>query len=226
MEVVKHIRHRKLITTIIIVLAVTGVLLALAQDQLTLKIQSQYAVDDPQFAGYSAALLGVHPTGGNTYKVLTNGDQIFPAMLGAVNSAQRRVAMETYIFNKGSVGEQFTNAFEAAARRGVMVSLVVDAMGSDKVPQEWQDRMKAAGVKIGRFGQPKWYSLEELNYRTHRKILVVDGHIGFTGGGGLRGQMVGEAGKKEHPGGNKGGGVRAPARPVGRGVQEKFVGKR
>ena len=195
---VKHIRHRKLITTIIIVLVVTGALLALAQDQLTLKIQSQYAVDDPQFAGYSAALLGVHPTGGNTYTVLTNGDQIFPAMLGAINSAQRRIAMETYIFNKGSVGEQFTNAFEAAARRGVMVNLVVDAMGSDKVPQEWQDRMKAAGVKIGRFGQPKWYSLEELNYRTHRKILVVDGHIGFTGGVGLDDQWLGNAENKDH----------------------------
>src|SRR3954471_15282629 len=135
MDVVKHIRHRKLITTIIIVLAVTGVLLALAQDQLTLKIQSQYAVDDPQFAGYSAALLGVHPTGGNTYTVLTNGDQIFPAMLAAVNGAQRRISFETYIYTGGSIARQFTEAFIAAARRGVQVQLVVDAMGSNNIPK-------------------------------------------------------------------------------------------
>ena len=194
----KRFRHRKLIITVIIIVGIVGTLLALAQDQLTLKIQSAHAIDDPQFAGYSAALLGVHATGGNTYTVLTNGDQIFPAMLAAVNGARRRISFETYIYNKGTIGEQFTNAFIAAAKRGVQVQLVIDAMGSNKVPQEWQDNLKAAGVKIGEFGQPKWYSLEELNYRTHRKILVVDGHVGFTGGVGLDDQWLGNAQDKEH----------------------------
>jgi cardiolipin synthase len=195
---VKRFRHRKLIITVIIIVGIVATLLALAQDQLTLKIQSAHGIDDPQFAGYSAALLGVHATGGNTYTVLTNGDQIFPAMLAAVNGARRRISFETYIYNKGTIGEQFTNAFIAAAKRGVQVQLVIDAMGSNKVPQEWQDNLKAAGVKIGEFGQPKWYSLEELNYRTHRKILVVDGHVGFTGGVGLDDQWLGNAQDKEH----------------------------
>jgi cardiolipin synthase A/B len=195
---VKQIRHRKLIITVVVVIGLVAMLLALAQDQLTLKIQSAHSVEDPEFAGYSAALLGVHATGGNTYTVLTNGDQIFPAMLQAVNGAQRRISFETYIYNKGTIGEQFTNAFIAAAKRGVQVLLVIDAMGSNKVPQEWQDNMKAAGVKIGEFGQPKWYSLEELNYRTHRKILVVDGRVGFTGGVGLDDQWLGNAQDKTH----------------------------
>jgi cardiolipin synthase len=80
----------------------------------------------------------------------------------------------------------------------VQVNLVVDAMGSNKIPKEWQDRLKAAGVKVGEFGQPKWYALEELNYRTHRKILVVDGRIGFTGGVGLDDQWLGHAQDKDH----------------------------
>jgi cardiolipin synthase len=115
-----------------------------------------------------------------------------------VKSAQRRISLETYIFNKGTVGQQFTDAFIAAAKRGVLVQLVVDAMGSNKIPKEWAEAMTGAGVKIGEFGQPKWYSLEELNYRTHRKILVVDGRVGFTGGVGLDDQWLGHAQDKEH----------------------------
>ena len=102
-------------------------------------------------------------------------------MLAAINGAKRRIAFETYIYEKGSVGEQFTAALEAAARRGVQVNMVIDAMGSS-VPEEWSDRLRAAGAKVGTFGKPNWYALEELNYRTHRKILVADGSIGFTGG--------------------------------------------
>jgi cardiolipin synthase A/B len=195
---VKKIRHRKLIITIVVIVVLVGGLLALAQDQTTLKIDSAYGASDPKFAGYTAALLGVEATGGNSYTVLTNGDQIFPAMLAAVNAAQRRISFETYIYNKGAVGEQFTQAFEAAAKRGVQVHLVVDSMGSNKIPKEWQERLRAAGVKLGEFGEAKWYAIEELNYRTHRKILVVDGRIGFTGGVGLDDQWLGHAQDKEH----------------------------
>ena len=191
-------RHRKLITTVIIVLGIVAALLAVAQDQVTLKIQSAHAIDDPMFPVYAAGLLGMHPTGGNSFTVLTNGDQIFPPMLEAVNGARRRISFETYIYNEGVVGRQFTEAFIAAAKRGVTVQLVVDAMGSSKVPKEWVENLKAAGVKMGEFGQPKWYSLEELNYRTHRKILVVDGGIGFTGGVGLDDQWLGRAQDKDH----------------------------
>jgi cardiolipin synthase len=191
-------RHRKLIITIIVVIGIVGLLLALAQDQITLKIESAHAIDDPKFPGYAAGLLGMHPTGGNSFTVLTNGDQIFPPMLQAVNGAQRRISFETYIYNEGVVGRQFTDAFIAAAKRGVTVQLVVDAMGSSKIPKEWVESLKAAGVKLGEFGQTKWYTIEELNYRTHRKILVVDGRVGFTGGVGLDDQWLGNAQDKEH----------------------------
>ena len=194
----KRLRHRKLIITVVVCLAIVGALLALAQDQLTLKIQSAHAADSTEFPAYTAALLGVHATGGNSYTVLTNGDQIFPSMLAAVTGAQRRISFETYIYNEGSVGKQFTDAFIAAARRGVQVQLVIDALGSKKLPQEWRDSMIAAGVKLANFGEVKWYSLEELNYRTHRKILTVDGRIAFTGGVGLDDQWLGHAQDPQH----------------------------
>ena len=194
----KRTRHRKLIITVIVSLVLVGGLLALAQDQVTLKIQSAHAADSHEFPAYAAALLGVHPTGGNSYTVLTNGDQIFPAMLAAVNGAQRRISFETYIYNEGTVGKQFTDAFIAAAQRGVLVQLVIDALGSKKIPQEWRDRLTAAGVKVGQFGEVKWYSLEELNYRTHRKILTVDGRVAFTGGVGLDDQWLGHAQDPQH----------------------------
>jgi cardiolipin synthase len=119
-------------------------------------------------------------------------------MLSAIAGAKRRISFETYIYEKGSVGEQFTTALEAAGKRGVQVTLITDAMGSKKIPEEWRERLLAAGARLGEFGQPSWYSLEELNYRTHRKILVIDGAIGFTGGAGVGDHWLGNADSKEH----------------------------
>jgi cardiolipin synthase len=190
--------HRKLIFSIVAVVGVVGLILALAQDQQTLKIQSAHGAEDPLFPAYVAGLLGEASTGGNHYQVLTNGDEIFPAMLAAIAGARRRIAFESYIYEKGSVGSQFSAAFIAAARRGVTVNMVVDAMGANKLPKEERQQLVDAGVTIADFGRPKWYALEELNYRTHRKILVVDGAIGFTGGVGLADHWLGHAQDKDH----------------------------
>jgi cardiolipin synthase len=190
--------HHKLIFSILIVFGILSILLALAQDQETLRMQSAYGAEDPRFPAYIAALVGGDATGGNTYQVLTNGDQIFPAMLGSINGARRHVSFETYIYEKGTVGEQFTTALESAARRGVQVNLVVDAIGSGRIPREWRDRLRNAGAKIGEFGQPRWYTLEELNYRTHRKVLIVDGRVGYTGGVGVADHWLGHAQDKDH----------------------------
>jgi cardiolipin synthase A/B len=191
-------RHHKLVFSILIVCGIIAALLAIAQDQETLKIESAYSAEDRRFPAYLAALLGADATGGNQYQVLTNGDQIFPAMVGAMEGAKRRVSFETYIYDKGSVGDQFTTALAAAAQRGVQVDVVVDAMGSDRVPSETVKRLRDAGAQVGQFGKPNWYTLEELNYRTHRKILIVDGRVGFTGGVGVADHWLGHAQDPEH----------------------------
>ena len=190
--------HHKLVFSVLIVLAILVAVVAIAQDQETLRIDSAYGAEDPRFPPYLATLLGTAASTGNRYEVLANGDQLFPPMLDAIASARRRISFETYIYQRGSIGEQFTSALERAAQRGVQVNLVVDAMGSNRIPREWTDRLRHAGVRVGLFGQPRWYTLEELNYRTHRKILVVDGRVAFTGGAGVGDQWLGHAQDKDH----------------------------
>ena len=134
----------------------------------------------------------------NRYDVLTNGDQFFPAMLEAIRKAKRRISFETYIYDTGEVATQFTIALEEAARRGVNVNLVVDSVGASGMKDKDLKRLEAAGCHIGSFNSLKWYNLEEVNYRTHRKILAVDDEIGFTGGAGVADHWLGHAEDKDH----------------------------
>lgn len=189
---------RRAFFILFIAAAVIAAVLMLAQDQETLKTRSAAAAEDPRHPAYIAALVGADVTHGNRYDVLTNGDQIFPAMLEAINGAKRRISLETYIYDTGRVGDQFTAAFEAAARRGVRVNIVVDSVGASSMPREHEERLTQAGCHVAQFNSPTWYSLEEVNYRTHRKILVVDGEIGFTGGVGFADLWLGHAQDKEH----------------------------
>jgi len=185
----------------VILLAAAGVvamLLMLAQDQETLKVRSAIGAEDPRHSAYLSALVGAALSRGNRYDVLTNGDQIFPAMLDAIRNAKRRISFETYIYDKGDVADRFTKALEDAARRGVHVNLVVDSVGASGMKDDDIKRLEAAGCRIGSFHSLTWYSLEEVNYRTHRKILIIDGEIGFTGGAGVADHWLGHAESKEH----------------------------
>lgn len=192
-----HYAH-KLVLSLLIVLGIIAVILTLSQDEQTLKIESAYGADDPRFAAYITTLLGVESTSGNQYSVLTNGDEFFPAMLDAIAQAKRRVSLETYIYEKGGVASQFTAALVAAAGRGVQVNLVVDAFGSSRMSEDDVERLRAAGARVGRFGKARWYALDNVTYRTHRKILVVDGRIGFTGGAGIGDHWLGHAQDPDH----------------------------
>src|SRR5687768_12136976 len=102
---------------------VVALLLVLAQDQVTLKLRSAVGAAEPRHANYLGGLLGVQLSRGNQFTVLTNGDQLFPAMLTAIRNAKRRISFETYIYTKGQMADAFTAAFEEAAKRGVRVSL-------------------------------------------------------------------------------------------------------
>jgi cardiolipin synthase len=177
---------------------VVALLLLLAQDQETLRLRSAVSAEDTRHPAYAAALVGADLTRGNRYDVLTNGDQIFPAMLEAIRQARHRVNFETYIYDTGEVANQFTDALEAAARRGVKVNVIVDAIGAASMDQGHVERLRNAGCAVHRFNSARWYSLENVNYRTHRKILVVDGELGFTGGVGVADHWLGNAQDKLH----------------------------
>lgn len=191
-------KRRKWPIVVTICVAIVGVLLFLAQDPRTLHVRSALKTDDPAFPDYIAALVGAPVTRGDSYEVLQNGDEFYPAMLEAVRNAKKRVAFETYNFNEGKAGEEFTEAFAAAARRGVTVRLVLDAFGASAPPANLNQRMKDAGASVVWFNQFGPWTIESTNTRTHRKLLLVDGEIGFTGGAGVADFWLGSAQDKDH----------------------------
>jgi len=179
--------------------AIVGTGLAIAQDQVSPRLRSAVPADDPESPEYLAALVGATQVShGNEYEVLTNGDEMFPAMLRAINKAQHRISLETYIYKKGYLADVFTAALERAAHRGVRVNIIVDHFGSQAMPTSHVDRLRTAGCAVARFNQSRWYTLEEVNYRTHRKILVVDGQTAFTGGAGVADDWMGNAQDPDH----------------------------
>jgi cardiolipin synthase len=117
----------------------------------------------------------------NQITTLRNGDQIFPAMLDAIASAERSVYFENYAWWAGTVADRFTEAFCESARAGVRVQVVVDWFGSLRGRRRTWRQMRDAGVDLQRFHSPA-SSLRQLNHRTHRKLLIVDGRVGFIGG--------------------------------------------
>jgi cardiolipin synthase A/B len=182
---------------IVVGLLITAFLLLLAQDQETLTVQSPVAASDPRFAEYVASLTGAPVEPGDRYEVLRNGAEAFPSMLDAVRKAKQRISFESFIYEDGIVGDQFTAELAAAAQRGVTVRIVLDAFGSS-LSAASRDRLRQAGVQIAWFNLIRPWSLEEANYRTHRKVLVVDGEVGFTGGLGLADHWLGHAQDPEH----------------------------
>jgi cardiolipin synthase len=157
-----------------------------------------YGVDDPQFPRTMGALLGPALVTGNTTVLLRNGDEIFPAMLEAIGSARASVTFETYIYWSGEVGKAFSDALSDRARAGVKVHVMLDWAGSAKIDAKYLEDMKDAGVEVERYHKLRWYNLGRMNNRTHRKLLVVDGRIGFTGGVGIADQWQGRAQDPEH----------------------------
>jgi cardiolipin synthase len=188
-EAMKLPKARNLILGIVIAAAVLGAGLVIAQDQETLHITTPIAVEDAAFPNYLSRLLGHPLTSGDAYTVLTNGDAAFPAMLAAIDGAKHRISFEGYIFDAGEVGGKFTSAFEAAARRGVEVKLVFDSVGAT-VDEAHLERLEKAGCRIGWYNPVRSMSVEEANYRTHRKALIVDGDVAFVGGIGIADQWA------------------------------------
>jgi cardiolipin synthase len=183
---------------ITLLLALVYVNLAGPEHKVQKKIDHLYKVDDTEFTRAMGLMMGPPITEGNRVRELINGDQIFPAMLAAIRGARSTVLFETFIYWSGEIGDEFADALSERARAGVKVHVLLDWVGSSRVEDTLVDRMKAAGVEIRRYHPLRWYNLGRLNNRTHRKLLIVDGTIGFTGGVGVAPQWCGNAQDPEH----------------------------
>lgn len=135
---------------------------------------------------------------GNRATLLINGTQIFPAMLSSIRSARESVNLLSYVFWEGDIAISFANELSAAAKRGIEVRVLLDAYGARKMKPELVEQMKQAGCKFSLYRPLRWHNLRRYNNRTHRKVLVVDGRTGFTGGVGIASEWTGDAQDPAH----------------------------
>lgn len=178
--------------TVIVMNFMTG------EKKIDKEIPPLYGVTDPQFLRSMGSLLGPSLSDGNRVTCLSNGDEIFPAMLDAITQARRTISFETYIYWSGEIGRRFVKAFAERARAGVKVHILLDWAGSVSMDDAMVDALTTAGVTVEKYHEPRWYSLSRMNNRTHRKLLVLDGRVGFTGGVGIADQWLGNAQDAEH----------------------------
>ncbi|MDP3873318.1 MAG: phospholipase D-like domain-containing protein [Methyloversatilis sp.] len=162
------------------------------------RIERLYTLDDPRFMQELGVLLGPPFVQGTQVRALLNGDEIFPPMLAAIRGARASITFETYIYWSGDIGRAFADALAERARSGVKVHVLLDWVGSAKMDDSLMTVMEQAGVQVRRFHPPHWSHLGRMNNRTHRKLLVIDGRIGFTGGVGIAPQWTGRAQDAEH----------------------------
>jgi len=169
-----------------------------SESEIEKSLEHRYGVGDPQFQRELGILLGPPIIDGNIVQPLQNGVEIFPAMLAAIRSARATITFETYIYWSGAIGRAFADALAERARVGVRVHVLIDWAGSQNMEQALVDEMTAAGVEVQRYHPLHWYHLARMNNRTHRKLLVVDGIVGFTGGVGISDDWDGNAQDGKH----------------------------
>ncbi len=161
-------------------------------------MRHQFGVRDVAFLQTMYALTGAPMSEGNAVTILRNGVEIFPSMLAAIRAAKRTINLEFYIYWDGEIGRQFAEALAERARAGVQVNVILDSVGSAPMSETLIEFMRRNGIDLEWYHPLRWYTISRLNHRTHRKLLIVDGEIGFSGGVGIADNWLGNADSKEH----------------------------
>ncbi|MDX2261439.1 MAG: phospholipase D-like domain-containing protein [Gemmatimonadales bacterium] len=190
--------------TIVATAGITGLLIVLgmnfvtSEKQIERTVVHRHGIADAQFAREMSVILGPTIVAGNRITPLHNGDAIFPAMLEAIAGARETITFETFIYWTGDIGTRFAAALAERARAGVAVHVTIDWVGSMEMDPVLLRQMEEATVRLHRYRPLHWYNLGRLNNRTHRKLLVIDGRLGFTGGVGIADCWAGNAESPEH----------------------------
>jgi cardiolipin synthase len=156
-----------------------------------------YGSETPDFRRAFSSLLGPSIVAGNRIRTLRNGDAIFGAMLEAIRRAQASVTFEQFIF-RDEIGLEFCNALGDAAKRGVEVRVLLDWVGAKEIDAGALDCLRDSGAQVELYHEPALRHLGRLNNRTHRKLMVVDGRIGYTGGACVGREWTGNAQDPQH----------------------------
>jgi cardiolipin synthase len=174
-----------------------GANIATTEKRLMYRPRRLYGTEGADFRRALGILLGPPLVPGNRVTTLINGDQIFPAMLAAIEAAQVSITFETFVF-RDRIGARFCAALSDAAKRGVKVRILLDWLGSRGMDPALLANTKQAGCEVELYHKLTWFHLGRINNRTHRKLLVVDGRVGFTGGVGMGNEWEGNAQSPKH----------------------------
>jgi cardiolipin synthase len=161
-------------------------------------MRHQFGVRDVAFLQTMHALTGSAVSEGNRVEVLKNGVRFFPAMLSAIRAAKKTINCEFYIYWDGKIGRMFAEALAERSRAGVKINVILDAVGSAQMSGDLTEFLERNGVSVEWYHPLRWYTLSRVNHRTHRKLLVVDGEVGFCGGMGIADEWQGDADTKDH----------------------------
>jgi len=161
-------------------------------------LDHHFDVDDPQFIPSISGVTGGVLARGNRVDLFNNGCEFYPSMLDAIRGARTSITIEAYIYWSGDIGLEFARALAERARAGVPVKILLDAVGSSTIGSEILKILEDGGCQLAWFNPVRWYSIGRFNHRTHRKSLIVDGRIGFTGGAGIADHWLGNAEDPEH----------------------------
>jgi cardiolipin synthase len=193
-----------MVWTILVTMLVTAVValalvnFAVGEKRIERRVKRLYTASHPQFRQAMGVLLGPPIVGGNRVTTLVNGDRIFPAMLREIRNAKKTITFETFVYWEGQIGQQFADALAERARAGVRVHVLLDWVGSKRMQGHILRMLRESPIEIEQYHPLHWYHLGRLNNRTHRKLLVIDGRVGFTGGVGIAQEWTGDAQDREH----------------------------
>jgi len=151
-----------------------------------------------EFLATISGATGVPFIGGNRIELLNNGDEFYPAMLKAITEAQSSITIEAYIYWAGEIGRKFSDAIAKRSLAGVDVKILLDAVGSSTIGSEILKTLHDSGCQVRWYNKMFWRTIGRFNNRTHRKSLIIDGNLAFTGGAGIADHWLGNAQDPKH----------------------------
>jgi cardiolipin synthase len=179
-------------------MAVVSYLIAPVETPPQYGLDHDLVVSSDEFLTSMTGATGAPLVEGNSLEILNNGDEFFPAMLRDIRRAELSITIEAYIYWAGEIGLEFARALAQRARAGVRVKILLDAIGSSDIGDEIVRELEAAGCQIAWYNPIRWYTLGRFNHRTHRKSLIIDGRVAYTGGAGIADNWLGHAQDADH----------------------------
>jgi cardiolipin synthase len=164
----------------------------------TYGLEHDFGIESDEFLPTIAGATDAHFLGGNSFDIYNNGDEFYPAMIDAVNRAEVSITIEAYIYWAGDIGRLFAQSLAAKAREGLAVKILLDYVGSATIGNEILELLERGGCEVRWYNPIRWYNLGLVNNRTHRKSLIIDGVVGFTGGAGIADHWMGKAEDPDH----------------------------